>query len=73
VEALTIELLQLALDSVECGAVGDVIDEEHAKRAVVVGRGDSAKALLASGVPDLAVPHEGGGGADWCFMVAAEG
>jgi hypothetical protein len=60
-EALTIELLQPALGGVECGAAGDVLDEERAERAAVVGGGDDAKALLAGGVPDLAVPRGGGG------------
>jgi hypothetical protein len=57
-EALTIELLQPTLGGVECGAVGGVIDEEH---AAVVGGGDGVKALLAGSVPDLAVLRGGGG------------
>ena len=33
--------------------LADVVDEEGADRAAVVGRGDGAVALLAGGVPDL--------------------
>jgi hypothetical protein len=62
-------------DGVECGATGDVVDEEHVKRDAVVGGGDGVKALLAGGVPDLAA-HWGRchvGEADRRFVaVAAE-
>jgi hypothetical protein len=66
VEALTIELLQPAPDSVECGKAGDVIDEERAERAAVVGGGDGAKALLTNGVLDLAARW------GWCHAGEAD-
>ena len=47
------ELLEPALDVLEGGVLGDVVDEEGADGAAVVGRGDGAVALLAGGVPDL--------------------
>ena len=49
----TVELQEPAADAVKGGAAGDVVDEERAEGAAVVGGGDGAEALLASGVPDL--------------------
>ena len=49
----TVEFLEPAADVVEGGAAGDVVDEEGAEGAAVVGGGDGAEALLAGGVPDL--------------------
>jgi len=47
------ELLEPALDVLERGVLGDVVNEEGTDGAAVVGRGDGAVALLAGGVPDL--------------------
>lgn len=47
------ELLEPALDVLERGVLGDVVNEEGADGAAVVGRGDGAVALLPGGVPDL--------------------
>ena len=63
----TVELQEPAADAVKGGAAGDVVDEERAEGAAVVGGGDGAEELLAGGVPnlgldDLAVDLETAGG-----------
>lgn len=47
------ELLEPALDVLERGVLGDVVNEEGTDGAAVVGRGDGTVALLSGGVPDL--------------------
>jgi hypothetical protein len=47
------ELFQPACDVLVGLVLGDVVDEEGADCATVVGAGDGAVALLAGGIPDL--------------------
>lgn len=47
------ELFQPACDVLVGLVLGDVVDEEGADCATVVGTGDGAVALLAGGIPDL--------------------
>lgn len=47
------ELFQPACDVLVGLVLGDVVDEEGADGATVVGAGDGAVALLAGGIPDL--------------------
>jgi hypothetical protein len=39
--------------TVEAPLIGDIVDEQDAHGAAVVGSGDGAETLLAGGVPDL--------------------
>jgi hypothetical protein len=48
-----VDLLQPVADVVERLLVRDVVDDDDAVRAAVVGGGDGAEALLAGRVPDL--------------------
>lgn len=47
------QLLQPARDILVGLVLGDVVDEQGAHRATVVGRSDGAVAFLTRGVPDL--------------------
>ena len=51
--AVLVDLVQPALHVGEALAAGDVVDDDDAVRAAVVGAGDGAEALLARRVPDL--------------------
>ena len=47
------QLFQPSRDVLECLVLADVVDEQRADCAAVVGGGDGAVALLSSCVPDL--------------------
>ena len=53
VRAALVDLLQPALDVVERVEVGDVVHDDDAVSAAVVGAADRAEALLARSVPNL--------------------
>ena len=52
-EGALVDLLQPALDVVERVEVGDVVHDDDAVSAAVVGAADRAEALLACSVPNL--------------------
>lgn len=51
--SMLLELRQPALDRLECIALGDIVDEQSALGAAVVGGCDGTIALLPRSVPDL--------------------
>lgn len=54
---IAVNLLQPLLDVVERVHVGHIVDDADAVSATVVGRGDSAEAFLAGGIPLKEVPR----------------
>lgn len=50
---ITVELVEPAGDAFEGGGTSDVVDDEGADGAAIIGGGDSAEPLLAGGVPNL--------------------
>ena len=57
--SVTFKLVEPAADAIEGGAAGDVVDNEGADSAAVVGGGDGAESLLAGGVPNLSLDFLG--------------
>lgn len=53
VRGVLLNLREPLLHVVEALHIGDIIDDSNAVGAAVVGGGDGAEALLASGIPDL--------------------
>jgi hypothetical protein len=47
------QLLQPSCDVLICLVLADVVDKQRSDSAPVVGRGNGAVSLLASGIPDL--------------------
>jgi len=57
--SVTFKLVEPATDAIEGGTTGDVVDNEGADNAAVVGEGDGAESLLAGGVPNLSLDFLG--------------
>lgn len=55
----TFKLVEPAPHAVEGGSAGDIIDNESADSAAVVGGGNGAESLLAGGVPNLSLDFLG--------------
>jgi hypothetical protein len=72
---VAVDLVQPLLDVGEGVPVGDVVDDDDAVGAAVVGRGDGAEALLPRRVPDLQLDGLGLqlDGADFLLHAAPNG